>query len=146
MKSIRCQTGATLIEVLIAITLLTIALVGFAQLSSRALSLNQAAFRQVQAALLAEELFERMRANRDFAMSNQRYLINPSTPVPALPDCAAHLCAAAQIAQRDVGLWLQRFNDDLPGASATLERSGATFRLSIQWPGAETRSVFAAQF
>lgn len=145
MKTETHQTGSTLIEVLIAITLLTIALLGFAQLNSRALSLSQSAFRQVQAAHLADELFDRMRANRDYALSSNSYLISPSTPIPAIPGCEFQLCSAAQIAQRDLGLWLQRFKEQLPAASATLEHSGESFRLSIQWPGNETPAVFVTQ-
>ncbi|WP_157954203.1 type IV pilus modification protein PilV [Saccharospirillum mangrovi] len=130
---------------LIAITILAIALLGFAQLQSRALSLNQEAIRQVQAALLADELFDRMRANRDYALSSNRYEFGPSTPVPVAPECETQVCSAAEIAQRDLGIWLQRFKEVLPAASATLERSGESVRLLIQWPGSETVSVFFAQ-
>lgn len=131
------QDGATLIEVLIAVVLLAIGLLGYAQLQSRALQINNEALYQSRAAVLADALFDRLGANRGQALNGNDYLYhyNGQDSLPSPPDCYLQDCSATQIAQRDLALWLQQLKDELPGVSARIERNGRRFRLTMDWPG-----------
>lgn len=66
--SARGQRGVTLIEILVAIVLLSIGLLGLAGLQLRGMQVNQGSAMRSQAAILAEDLADRMRA--DVALAN----------------------------------------------------------------------------
>ena len=57
------QRGVTLIEVLVAIVLLSIGLLGLAGLQLRGMQVNQGSISRSQAAIMAEDLADRMRAD-----------------------------------------------------------------------------------
>lgn len=73
------QRGATLIEVLVAMLVLSIGLLGLAGMQMTALKSNQSAYYRSQATVLAYDIIDRMRANRadalngvyDIALQNQ---------------------------------------------------------------------------
>lgn len=58
------QSGFTLVEVLVALVILAIGLLGVAGLQNRSLSGNQGALYRSQAVLFANDIIERMRVNR----------------------------------------------------------------------------------
>lgn len=147
-KSFTLQNGDTLLEVLIAVLILSIGLLGFAQLQTRALQINNQALYQTRAGLLAESLFDRLRANRNQALNTSDYLIayDGQGSLPAQPSCEPQDCSAGQIAQRDLALWLQQLKDYLPGVTARIERNGKRFKLSMDWPGQGGQGQPAAVF
>ncbi|NIE96582.1 type IV pilus modification protein PilV [Acinetobacter sp. Tr-809] len=63
------QKGVGLVEVLIALVLLAIAVLGFVGLQIRAVAASQEAGRNVQAMNIARDLSERIRTNRDGLLS-----------------------------------------------------------------------------
>lgn len=148
MSVLTRQDGATLIEILVAVVLLSIGLLGFAQLQTRALQVSHEALNQTRAALLAESLFDRLRANRQQALTGNDYLYHydGQSNLPANPSCHLHNCSAAQIAQRDLALWLEQLKDNLPGVTARIERNNQRFKVSMDWPGhSEPAVVFVTR-
>lgn len=63
--------GVTLIEVLVAIVITSIGILGFASLQFLGLNSNQSAYYRSQASFIASDLSERMRANIDGMNENQ---------------------------------------------------------------------------
>lgn len=61
------QGGATLLEVLVAITILSIGLLGLAGIQASGMKSNYSSFLRAQAAQFAYDMTDRMRANRDAA-------------------------------------------------------------------------------
>jgi type IV pilus modification protein PilV len=59
----RRQRGVTLIEILVAVVLLSIGLLGLAGLQLRGMQVNQGSMWRAQAAIMAEDLADRMRAD-----------------------------------------------------------------------------------
>lgn len=77
----RSQRGLTLIEVLIAVLVLSIGLLGLAGLQATSLQFNHSSNLRSQATNLAYEMTDRMRANRDAALNGQYNLaIDAATP------------------------------------------------------------------
>lgn len=74
-KSMNNQQGMSLIEVLVAILITTVGLLGFAGLQTRALTSTEDAYLRVQAMSLAQELVERARINSINGLA-QSYAIN----------------------------------------------------------------------
>lgn len=63
------QVGFTLLEVLIAIVILAIGLLGIAGMQANSIRNNQNAYLRGQATMLAYDIIERMRANRTLAIN-----------------------------------------------------------------------------
>lgn len=100
--------GFTLLEVLIALTLSAIALLGIASLTVASLQSQHSAYQRSQAAILAHDLLERVRSKRS---ADSPYL--------------AHLPSSE---------WWQTLQKDLPGATANLNRQGLNqFQVHISW-------------
>jgi len=97
--------GFTLLEVLVAMVLLSIGLLGVARLQMFGLQNTGNAYFRTQASGLLTELVERVRANPNGALDRSYNLAIPaciSGPVPAPLDCVAASCTAAQLAQFDL--------------------------------------------
>ena len=78
MKMIKkTQTGVGLVEVMVALLLLTVAVLGFVALQVRAIAASEEAGQNVQAMNLARDLSERMRMNREGLLS---YKASSGTP------------------------------------------------------------------
>ena len=92
MKMIKkTQTGVGLVEVMVALLLLGVAVLGFIALQVRAISASEEAGQNVQAMNLARDLSERMRMNRD-GLSAYTAVSSPST-------CNTQYCTPAKMAQ-----------------------------------------------
>lgn len=90
------QTGVGLVEVLVALVLLSIAVLGFVALQIRAITASNEATMNVQATNIARDLAERMRMNRDGLAG---YVANTDTT-----NCATAFCSPEDIAKYDFRL------------------------------------------
>lgn len=98
------QSGVTLIEVLVALLLMAFGLIGIAALQTSAISSNQVSSQYTQAALLTQNMVERMRANRDAVVAGS-YLMAAGTVGNPAANCATTSCTSAQQAQWDLASW-----------------------------------------
>jgi len=109
--------GFTLLEVLVAVMVLSIGLLGLASLQVNGLRFNHSAYMRTQATLLAEEIADRMRANRPgFNARSSQFYDQPNTLAAALvPACeTAAGCSPTQMAQHDIAQWQQNLAALLP--------------------------------
>lgn len=99
------QGGFTMIEVLVALLVLSIGMLGLAALQITALKFNQGAYQRTQAVYQVYDMIDRIRANsvgktgglyEDIALG-----MLPATP----PDCAATSCTPAEMADYDIYQW-----------------------------------------
>jgi len=129
------QRGFSLIEVLVAVMVVAIGLVGLAGMQLVGLKSNQQSFSKNQAAHHTQALLERMRGNPAGVFSDA-YVVNSSTlncaTVPAT-NCTAKTssCDAMQIATYDI---YQAFCGSKNTASGGLKRDLSNARLVISCP------------
>lgn len=105
------HAGFTLIEVLISVLVLSVGLLGLASLQLQALKTNQKSYQRSQATVLAYEIADRMRANRDAAVAGS-YIYGPSDTGPET-NCSSGCADPAQLAQSDLREWLLSVNGSL---------------------------------
>ena len=98
------QYGFTLLEVLIALLILSIGLLGLAALQTTALRSNQMASMRTTATTLTYDIIDRMRANPKGVIDGN-YVINTATTPSSPPDCRTGACTTAQLATFDLGEW-----------------------------------------
>lgn len=140
--------GFSLVEVLVAIVVLSFGLLGMVGLQAFALQANREARLQGQAAVLARELAEMMRGNKvvgsnpsstanfylgSFAVGSLAMGTNASycSGVNSANPCAT----PADVAKAEMTDWLHRLNAELPGARVTICFDGAPYDSSgmPQW-------------
>lgn len=118
MKGNRRSRGFTLLEVLIAVVILGVGLLGLAGLLMMSVRTNQSAYLRTQASFLAQSMADRMRGNA-FAIWGGGY--NVTIPAGGTAGTSATCpCNATQIAARDLFWWSQEMRTFLPNASATI--------------------------
>ena len=121
------QSGATLIEALVSILLLSLGLLGIAGLQVNALAFQKSSWATHRIAEVTNDITERMNAN-PVGAANGLYTY-PSTYASAkagtLPNnnckTSGATCTAAQIANDDLSEWLAKAQVALPGGAVRLE-------------------------
>jgi len=150
--------GVTLIEVLVALVIVAVGLLGLAGLQVRGLSIQKDAHGRAIATQLALDLADRMRANRVPATLTPPvdYTFTAAYPtgMAALPtastDCEAGVCDEAQQAQFDLARWMARVNQTLPGGWAHVAPIGGTgnraWNVTLLWTetGFRARALLAS--
>ena len=116
------QRGATLIEVLVAVLITATGVLGAAAMQLNAVKFNQASTSRSTAVFLANDISDRMRANRSDALAG-RYDLGIDDDAPA----------GAAIYQIDIQEWLQEIALRLPAGDASVARDDNNFTITIQW-------------
>jgi type IV pilus assembly protein PilV len=104
----RYARGFTLVEVLVALLVLSIGMLGIAALYLDSLRASRAALYRTQAVTLASDIADRIRANR--------------TPIDAY-DCSGTCVAGTggnAVAIFDINAWLANLQRELPGGTGSL--------------------------
>ena len=121
-----CARGFSLVEVLVAIVVLSIGLLGLAALQVSGLRVGQSSFYRAQAAQLATDMADRMRANfggaRDYDLA-----LNEATPTCSLadpPDVRTRNC--------DLAEWRARLRT-LPGGNGAVQIDADLVTVTVQW-------------
>ena len=151
--------GFTLLEVLITVLILSIGLLGLSGLQMTGLRYNQSAYWRGQATLIAYDIIDRMRANRDGVAAGTYDGIDSSGTLPSDPNCISHAtgCTAVELAQYDVREWSGNFvniNNTsgfiplLPNSSGTVVRDTTDttlFSVTITWQETEDANAISQQ-
>ena len=125
------QSGLSLIEMLIALLVLSFGLLGIAGLQAHSLKNNQSAYLRSQASLIAYEILDRMRANRTAAV-NGNYDYQAGSI--ANPVAGTATCSGSQ-ACLDLTAWKTRFERVLPAAAAAVSCNAGTSvcQVTVEW-------------
>lgn len=115
------QRGASLMEVMVALFVLAIGLLGFAGLQNSSLAFSQKAYANSQAAFMTQDILERMRANRNAV---DDYNIGFDDDANAGTDCAAADCTATQMAAWDLSQWKDSLRGDNGQAAVLPDADG----------------------
>lgn len=127
-RSRRHQRGSTLIEILVALVLTAIGMLGLAGTIVATVGLHKVAEHRSTAALLAEDIAERMRANADGARDGGYALSAPfaAALAPGVGDCSAtQACAPAVLAASELAEWTARLRQSLPSGTGHIRVDAA---------------------
>lgn len=115
----RWQQGFNLVEVLVALVILAVGLLGIAALYLDSLRAGRTAIYRTQAINLAADMGDRIRSNRNTAAS---YATTFTTAAPAaVAACETDAgCSAAEMAQNDLSRWKALVALLLPGGQAQI--------------------------
>ena len=130
------QHGISMVEVLVAIVVLSFGLLGLAGLQADGLRGNNDAYMKSQANLLAYDMLDRLRSNSQ-GVENGFYDDLFST-TPNDPGCIDNLetgCNIQQLAEHDAYEWSQKLAELLPGGQGKVigSGSGSIFTITVMW-------------
>ena len=124
-KASRKQKGATLIEALVSIVVMSFGLLGLAGLQVNAMAYQQSAWATQRVAELTSNFSERLRTNTGAVYSDYIYSENyqaGNADAPTVLGCrTSGTCTAAQIAADDIADVLTKAQSILPGGSIQVE-------------------------
>ena len=140
-NSVKSNKGFTLIEVLIAVLVLSIGLLGLAALQANGLRSNFGAYTRSQAVILVNDMADRIRANPTAATAN--FYDNINGPAGDPNTCLAADCTIAQIALYDTAVWYDNLQNALPNGTGTVTGNGTVFTVSVMWDDGRTGAVGA---
>lgn len=119
--SIKSQMGVGLIEVMVAVLILGTALLTLTSLQTKSLQFNQSAYLRSQASILAYDIIDRMRVNRDQASS---YEIDFAEAAPA----------GSSLTQLDLTAWLRAVSVTLPNGQGDIKCDASqTCTVQLRW-------------
>ena len=112
-------SGFSLLEVMIALIIFSVGILGMAALLMLSVRTNHTAYLRSQAGFLAQGIADRMRMNMPALWNNQYNLAYPVTGTA--PGCtAAAPCTIAQVVTRDSIIWSRSLTQLLPGPVAQI--------------------------
>jgi len=141
--------GFTLVEVLVALLVLSIGLLGLAALQTTSLKYNTDSYFRTQATLLAYDIIDRMRSNTTGIYAGNYDAATgaiAATKIAAYNTCKASSCqcdanvancSTSSLATYDLGKWYEKISATLPEGYtnlATVSRSVSNLvTITIQW-------------
>lgn len=150
--AVRRHGGFSLIELLVAVLVMGIGVLGVTALQMVSLQNNRGALERGEAVQLAYDMMDRIRANP----GGGNYAIGLTAAPPAANDCVANNCSSAQIVAFDQASWkcqLGNFNTDatcvalrgagvlqptnlqpgLPQGDGSVQVNGTVVTVTVQW-------------
>lgn len=115
------QGGFTMVEVLIAVLVLSIGLIGLASLQGVALQFNNSAYLRSQATNLAYDMADRVRANRRAAINGAAYNLAVADATPAV----------GTLAETDLNEWRTALQNSLPAGTGGVAVNAVDNNLTV---------------
>lgn len=131
------QKGFSLLEVLVAIVVLSVGLLGLAGLQVVGLQSNYSSYLRSQASILSYDIADAMRANRTAALSGSYVIALADTP------------AGTSVAATDLIAWRANLAAALPSGTGAIARPVATanrFTITLQWNDSRAGGSATQQF
>ncbi len=130
-----------MVEVLVAVIVLSVGLLGMAGLYVTTLRSGTGSISRMQAVYLASDMADRIRANRT-AVAN--FAGAAGTAIA----CVASACAPAAMAANDLYVWNTQITQQLPGGTGTVgvdaTTTPATYTITLSWndPGSSVAQTY----
>lgn len=128
--------GFSLIEVLIAMLILAVGILGAGAMQMVGLQANQGAYYRSQAVFLASDMLDRMRGNRQ-ALASYVGIDTEAIGVAATPACltATGGCTPVEMANADGLEWNSYFEvqNILPNGIGRVAQVGGLYQITITW-------------
>lgn len=132
----RRQRGATLIEALVSVFIISIGLLGAAALQNSALRNNQSSYERTQTAILSQTILDAMRANPEGVTAGGYTLSSFTCTAPT----------GTTLAAADLGAWITRLQTQLnASACGRIACTNGTCTVDIRWDDSRSTGGSSAQ-
>jgi type IV pilus assembly protein PilV len=144
MRLIGRQNGFSLLEVLIAILVLSIGLLGHSKIQALGIRASTDAHLRTEATYHVHDMIERMRANRPSVASDYYAGINyaaidcTGTPARICSEGTAGFatdCTSSEMADEDAFKWFCAVSATLPNGNVAVSSSAGMYSVQVSWNG-----------
>ncbi|WP_062268573.1 type IV pilus modification protein PilV [Endozoicomonas arenosclerae] len=125
--------GVGLIEVMVALLVISVGVLGMAGLQTKSLQQNQFSYLRSQAVIIVNDMMDRIRANRTVAASGSEYVVNETQHVATgcttndfVNSCESGTCSESQLATYDLQQWKFQMACQLPDATGSIAIENTT--------------------
>ena len=158
------QRGVGLIEIVVAVLLLSIGMLAAGRMQLQSMQANRGAYYQSQAYLLTNDIVDRMRTNGAGILTGEYDGMQTSAEATD-PGCAAKFCNSGELALQDLYDWSARFHSlggttgfvpTLPGTGENVPVGSIAalgddaYSVTVTWSepvdGVETTQTYSIQF
>lgn len=122
--------GFAMVEVLIAVLVLSFGLLGVARLQTAGIRYSHVSHLKSQAAIQTYDMADRLRENQ-LGVSTGAY--DSLSGSSSDPNCISTGCTTEQLAQHDYHVWNQANATLLPAGQGEVAREGNTFLITVRW-------------
>jgi len=154
------QMGFTLTEILVALLVLSVGLLGLAALQLTGLRNNQSAYYRSIATTLAYDIADRIRANKTAEEAGSYTVDIGDAPAAGTTNCAPGPCGTSAMATYDISHWkcslgnwntnavcananALRVQGDLPLGDGSIASAGGVYTVTIRWDDDRSGAVDA---
>ena len=132
------SAGFTLIEILVAMLIIAIGVLGIAALQFKGLQYNQDAYFRTQVNFLAYDIADRIRLNKANAATYASSLTNYTVPSTRPTGCTQTGTGAVGVTN-DLACWKQQIYDAMPpGSTADInDDGGGQYTIKLAWTDRE---------
>ncbi len=140
----KSKKGFTLLEVMIALVISAVSLLGLASLQAQSLSFNNSAYTRSQATYFAYDILEKMRMNKNEAFAGSYDLAFTDTPDFATCYGTGATCSQSDFAIADKYEWYSLITSSLPSGEGSVSRAIGTGQtivtVTIKWSNTNSSS------
>ncbi|MFK5914759.1 MAG: type IV pilus modification protein PilV [Woeseiaceae bacterium] len=141
INAIKKSSGFTLLEVMIAMVIFSIGLLGLAGIQAVSLNNNHSAYTRTVSMQLAYNIADVIRTSTDNAglVTGSFDAVTSSIPSTAPTSCVqkngggAPNCNDAVLASFEIYHWKKRIEDTLPSGLGTISKTGDVYTITIMW-------------
>jgi type IV pilus assembly protein PilV len=152
MKMKRTIQGFTMIEVLIAVLVVSFGMLGIASVLFASMRSSTSNYTRQVAAAYAYDIIDRMRANDvEAAQAGGPYTVamDPTGPGTEPTSCVASTCTAAAMAAYDVWEWQYELENNLPSGEGSITIAAGsnntyTVTVKVQWADTPGATAFSS--
>lgn len=127
------ETGSSLIEVVVALFVLAIGMLGVLSMQVKSMQFNQSAYYYSQAVYLANQILEDMRSSPNIANA---YLIGIDESTPeSTKNCSisGETCSATELRDFNLKTWRENVEGTLVLGKSSVERIGNFYAITVQF-------------
>lgn len=138
LKISRKQSGFTLLEVMIALVIFSVGLLGLASIQGEALRSNNAAYMRTIAMQYTYNMADIIRTATDGdgvvvgTFDNVTSALG-SVPTPCIVNDNTTNCSLSEMATFDIYTWKKHLADELPSGRGTVTKSGNIYQIKVMW-------------
>ncbi len=151
-RPLRLSAGFSLLEVLVALIVMSIGLIGLAGLQVTSMRQNHSAYMRSQAVQLTYSMADRVRANAVGAAAGEYHNVNATAHAACT---GTDGCSESDMAEDDMFRWSENVSD-LPGGLAQVcrdstptsiacDNSGSVYVVRVRWNDSRATSVAGYQ-
>jgi len=133
------SSGFTLLEVMVAMVIFSVGMLGLAGIQGIALQNNTTAYMRTIAMQQSYNMADLLRANTTFEGTVDSAFDGITTTIGSAPstNCIADNqttnCSTSELADFDIYHWKERLEDQLPSGRGTVTRTGNIYEIIIMW-------------